>query len=232
MQPGYLPWLGHFDQIDRADIFVFYDDVQYDKHGWRNRNRVKGPAGPSWITVPVLQAGRFGQTINAIEIDRRQDWVRKHTAMLSQLYARAPYSADYLPELCDLLRRDWCHLAELTITTTRAIASWLGIETQFHLSSEIGISGEGSERLLSICKHFAADTYISGDAARDYLDVDRFTEVAVQVVWQQYQHPQYRQLFGDFVSHLSTIDLLCNLGRDSLAVIRQGRGGQATMGDG
>jgi hypothetical protein len=223
LQPSYLPWLGYFDQIDRADIFVFYDDVQYDKHGWRNRNRLKGPTGQVWITVPVLHGGRFGQAINAVEIDRRQDWARKHVGMLNQFYARAPYSADYLPELCDLLKHDWIRLAELTIAATRLMARWLGIEAQFHLSSELGMQGERSERLLKICRHFAANVYISGDAAQDYLNVDCFHAAGIEVLWQHYRHPEYPQRFGAFVPYLSTIDLLCNLGSESLPMIRQGR---------
>ncbi|HTV27536.1 MAG TPA: WbqC family protein [Xanthobacteraceae bacterium] len=223
LQPSYLPWIGYFDQIDRADIFVFYDDVQYDKHGWRNRNRLKGPAGPVWITVPVLHSGRFGQLINAVEIDRRQDWGRKHVLMLSQLYARAPHSSDYLPELSDLMQRDWARLSDLAIAATRLMARWFGIAAQFHLSSELCIPGERSERLLAICRRFGADRYISGDAAQAYLDVDRFRADGIDVVWQNYRHPEYPQRFGAFVPYLSAIDLLCNAGRESLTIIRRGR---------
>jgi hypothetical protein len=91
LQPGYLPWLGYFDLMRRADVFVHYDDVQFDKHGWRNRNRVKGPKGGVWLTVPVRHSGRSGQPIRDVEIDHRQDWERKHVATISQLYARAPF---------------------------------------------------------------------------------------------------------------------------------------------
>lgn len=228
LQPSYLPWIGYFDQIDRADIFVFYDDVQYDKHGWRNRNRLKGPVGPVWITVPVLHSGRFGQVINAVEIDRHQDWGRKHVLMLKQLYARAPHSAEYLPELCDLLQRDWVRLSELSVTVTRLMARWFGIAAEFHLSSDLGITGDRSERLLSICQRFGADRYVSGDAAQAYLNVDRFRANGIDVVWQNYRHPEYPQCFGAFEPYLSAIDLLCNVGRESLAVVRQGRPSKST----
>jgi WbqC-like protein len=223
LQPSYLPWLGYFDQIDRADIFVFYDDVQYDKHGWRNRNRLKGPQGPVWITVPIIHGGRFGQPINAVEIDRQQDWARKHIAMLHQYYSRAPYSTNYLPELCDVLQRDWTRLVDLNLATVRLMARWLGVDTRFCLSSELGIGGSRSERLLALCEHFAAKVYISGDAAQTYLDLDRFGAADIEVVWQNYAHPHYAQRFGEFVPYLSAIDLLCNEGNDSLAVIRSGR---------
>ena len=219
LQPSYLPWLGYFDQIDRADVFVFYDDVQYDKHGWRNRNRLKGPQGPVWITVPVRHAGRFGQLINAVEIDPRPDWARKHIATLRQLYARAPYAPLYLPELCELLARRWDRLVDLDVAAIRLMARWLGIDARFCCSSELGIGGGQSTRLLAICRHFAADTYISGDAAQAYLDVGRFRNAGVRVVWQDYRHPRYRQQFGQFEPYLSAIDLLCNLGGESLSVL-------------
>ncbi len=113
LQPGYLPWLGFFDQLSRADVFVYYDDVQYDKHGWRNRNRIKTQSGPQWLTVPVLHHGRGLPRILDAEIDRRQPWARKHVASLRQAYARAGAAARYLPELEELLCRPWDRLVDL-----------------------------------------------------------------------------------------------------------------------
>src|SRR5436305_11804238 len=102
LQPGYLPWLGYFDLMHKADVFVHYDDVQFDKHGWRNRNRIKGPNGEVWLTVPVLHTGRFGQSVLEVEIDERQNWQRRHLATLTQSYARAPFIERVLPRLSDL----------------------------------------------------------------------------------------------------------------------------------
>ena len=107
LQPGYLPWLGFFDQVRRADHFVFYDDVQFDKHGWRNRNRVKSGKGPVWLTVPVRARGRMGQRINEVEIAEGVPWARKHLQTIEQLYAQSPYRSLYLPELSELLQRRW-----------------------------------------------------------------------------------------------------------------------------
>src|SRR3984893_12790428 len=121
LQPGYLPWLGYFDLLKKADVFVHYDDVEFDKHGWRNRNRVKGPKGAIWLTVPVLHGGRGAQSILEVEIDNRQSWRRKQLSTLEQLYARAPFSEAYLPRLREILERPWSRLVDLDF----AVIEWL-----------------------------------------------------------------------------------------------------------
>src|SRR5437763_192566 len=107
LQPGYLPWLGFFDQLRRSDVVVYYDDVQYDKHGWRNRNRIKAPSGPQWLTVPVRHAGLGWPRIADVEIEPDTPWARKHLGTIQQYYARAPFTPRYLPELADVLQRQW-----------------------------------------------------------------------------------------------------------------------------
>jgi hypothetical protein len=181
LQPGYLPWLGFFDQLRRADVFVYYDDVQYDKGGWRNRNRVKAPHGPAWLTVPVLHHGLGPQRINEVHIDNRSSWARKHIETVRQLYAGAPFTTRYLPELQDLLERDWDLLAELDIAATDLMLGWLKLRRDFHQASALGVGSGQSERLLTLCRHFGADHYLSGDAARDYLDVGLFEAAGVAV---------------------------------------------------
>src|SRR6058998_3901315 len=113
LQPGYLPWLGFFDQMRRADVFVYYDDVQFDKHGWRNRNRIKSPAGPHWLSVPVRHHGLGQPSILEVEIEPGTPWARKHVGTLRQFYARAPYVKNYLPALEELLMRPWTHIVDL-----------------------------------------------------------------------------------------------------------------------
>jgi hypothetical protein len=215
LQPGYLPWLGFFDQVRRSDFFVLYDDVQFDKHGWRNRNRVKTSKGPLWLTVPIRHSGRSGQAINRTEIDQNAPWARKHVRTIAQHYARAPFLSLYLPDLEEILCRPWTWLVELDIALAQRMAQWLGIERQMHLASELHVEGDRNIRLLNMCRHFSTDIYLSGDAAKDYLDVEAFAKAGVTVVWQQFEHPSYPQLHGPFVSHLSAIDLLLNVGPDS-----------------
>jgi hypothetical protein len=218
LQPGYLPWLGFFDQMRRADVFVSYDDVQFDKQGWRNRNRVKSPAGaPHWLTVPVHHRGQPG--LQDVEIDNRRPWARKHVATLRHFYARAPFLDRYLPELEELLGRRWERLTALDEAVVSLMAGWLGLRTRVVRASELEIGGSRSERLLAICRHFGAERYLSGSAARTYLDTALFEREGVSVEWQDYSHPVYPQLHGAFVPYLSAIDLLLNCGSESGAVL-------------
>ena len=219
LQPGYLPWLGFFDQMLRADVFVFYDDVQYDKHGWRNRNRIKSPDGPVWLTVPVRHSGLDWPRINQVEIEPRSPWARKHAGTIRQHYARAPYCERYLPELEAVLTQGWQRLVDLDVAVAGCICRWLGLRRQTALASELEIGGERSERLLRLCQHFGATRYLSGSAARDYLDLAAFARAGITVQWQDYVHPHYPQLHGDFVPYLSTLDLLLNCGDASAGIL-------------
>lgn len=218
LQPSYLPWLGYFDQIRRSDVFVFYDTVQFDRRGWRNRNRIKGCAGkPLWLTVPV-HASRESR-ICEVEIERGGRWVSKHLQSLRHHYAKAPYTARYLPELEALLSAGWERIADLDIALTRLMCDWMGYESRFVRASEVEVQGCRNERLLAYCRHFGATRYLSGDSARGYLDVDLFRSNGVEVVWQDYHHPVYAQQHGAFVSHLSALDLLLNCGAASAQII-------------
>ncbi len=209
LQPGYLPWAGYFDQMMRADIFVHYDDVQFDKNGWRNRNRLKGPRGPVWLTVPVRHDG-LEQRIDRTRIDNAQDWARKHVATLNQLLARTPHGDAYLPALSALLLQGWDRLVDLDLAIAGLIAGWFGIDTPTWRASALGIGGDRNDRLLALCRHFGADRYLSGAAARDYLDVARFAAAGITVEFQDFAHPVHPQRFGPFVSHLAAVDLIAN----------------------
>jgi WbqC-like protein family len=227
LQPGYLPWLGFFDQMRRADVFVYYDDVQYDKHGWRNRNRIKTQTGPQWVTVPVRHSGLGSPRIVDVEIDGRIPWARKHVASLRQAYARASYAREYMPELEQLLMASWERLVDLDIAVVAWIAEKLAIAARVERSSSLGIAGERSDRLLRICERFGARTYLSGNAAQSYLDVPLFERHGIRVEWQDFVHPAYPQLHGHFMPYLSAIDLLLNCGphgREVLESVRRPAG--------
>lgn len=220
LQPGYLPWLGFFDQLRRSDIFVLYDDVQYDKNGWRNRNRIKSAAGaPHWLTVPV-HVRNLEQRVLETEIDNRQPWARKHIGTIRQFYAKAPYLKCYLPELEELLTgRQWEVLVDLDEAVVAVLCRWLGIERQMVRSSTLNVPGERSERLLNFCLHFGARRYLSGNAAQSYLDLNLFAGHGIEVEWQDYRHPIYRQQHGPFIPYLSALDLLLNCGENSASII-------------
>jgi len=222
LQPGYLPWLGFFDQVMRSDVFIFYDDVQFDKNGWRNRNRIKSPRGPQWLTVPV-RVRSLSQLISETDIDNRQPWGRKHIGTIKQFYAKAPFLNRYLPEMEALvLGKRWERLCDLNVAVVKLMCDWLGLKREIKRSSEIGIAGDRSERLLNLCLHAGANRYLSGNAAQAYLDVELFASHGIIVKWQNYQHPTYPQQHGEFLPFLSALDLLLNCGDDSLKIISEG----------
>jgi len=227
LQPGYLPWLGYFDQLARSDVFVHLDDVQYDKHGWRNRNRIRVPGEPGWIwlTVPVRTTGRFGARLNAMEIDNTSRWSRKHWRSIEQYYRRAPFYERYAPMLRDVYQRRWRWLVELDLALIGLLAEVLGLKRRTLRASciELQRPESPSARLVDFCRHFGADEYLTGAAARSYLDQGAFEEAGIRVIFQDYCHPAYRQCHPDFVSHLSAIDLLFNAGPSSPEILRDAR---------
>lgn len=222
LQPGYLPWLGFFDQMMRADYFVYYDDVQFDKHGWRNRNRVKGPNGPVWLTVPVRHKGRTNQLINTVEISGDGRWHTKHIRTIRELYTRASFTSDHIEGLDAVLGKPYERLVDLCYATVEYFRTVLEISTPTFLSSELGIGGDRSERLINLCRHFGADTYLSGDAARSYLQTELFEDSGIKVLWQKYEHPIYLQQHGPFITHLSIVDLVLNMGSESRSILASG----------
>ena len=211
LQPSYIPWRGYFHQIQKADYFVFYDDVQYDKHGWRNRNRIKTPQGSQWLTVPTRSRGNVEhqRSIDEIEIDWDRAWNRKHLASLRQAYQRAPFYAEWEPFLTDVYARTPSHLAAFTIEVTIELARRLGVtHTRFFRSSELGISGHRTGRLVAIVQRLGCDRYVSGPSARDYLEEHRFTDAGIALEYMHYDYPDYPQLYPPFDSKVTILDLL------------------------
>lgn len=220
LQPGYLPWLGFFEQFYRSDIFVIYDDVQYDKHSWRNRNRIKTAGGIAWLTVPVLLKFEEHPPICEVRIDNRSKWRKKHLETIRQSYARAPFFKDYIGIFEETYARNWDYLIDLDIYLIEQLTRALGIpEKQMLRSSSLGIEGDRIDRLIKICKHFSADTFYEGAAGVNYIDPVHFRERGIEIVFQDYHHPEYSQLHGDFIPYLSVLDLLFNCGAKSLEIL-------------
>ena len=213
LQPSYLPWLGALEQIARADVFVFYDDVQYDKNGWRNRNRIRTASaeGWSWLTVPVKLDEHF-PPICSVRTDTRVPWRRKHERMIRAEYARAPHLNVLDEHFAGLFGGTDDSLAGIAIESTKALMAAFGITTPVVRSSELGIEGDRNSRLLRICEHLGATDYYSGAAAQVYLDVAAFEERGIRVRFQAFEHPVYPQTRRPFVSHLSALDAVLNLG--------------------
>ena len=220
LQPSYIPWRGVFEQIARADVFVFYDDVQYDKRGWRNRNRIKTRDGVQWLTIPVHSRGAQIDKIPIceIEIDWEQPWNERHARALHMAYARAPYYKAYAPWLEEVYARRPLRLADFTIPMTIELAHHVGIkDTRFMRSSELeGIGGQKTERLIQILTRLGADHYISGPAAREYIEEDRFKSAGITLEYMEYQYPEYTQLYPPYDAFVSVIDLLFMTGPRAL----------------
>jgi hypothetical protein len=225
-QPTYLPWLGYFDLLDQVDTFVLLDTVQFEKQSWQQRNRIKTPTGLLWLTVPVVFRGRLGQRIVDVEI-READFWRDHLRAVELNYRRAPFFAEYFPALSELLpsASSSLRLAELNIGLLRWLAQALGIKTPIVRSSELAVDGKRTHLLAEICSLLGAATYVSPLGSADYLlnELPTLTSRGVNVVFQHYDHPSYRQLFPPFLAHASALDLLFNEGEASLATVRSGR---------
>jgi hypothetical protein len=226
MQPTYLPWLGYFDLIDQADTFVFLDSVQFEKQSWQQRNKLRTTKGLEWITVPVLIKGRFGQLIKDVEINPL-NFPDKHIKQIKQNYSRTPSFKAYFDELSDVLTiaaKD-LSLCNLNIAMIKWLSSQLSVSARFIRSSELGLSGKRTQLLISILKSIHANTYLSPLGSWEYLKEEwrLFRENGIEVEFQGYFHPQYRQIYNPFVPNASAIDLLLNEGEQSGAIIRSGR---------
>ena len=211
LQPSYIPWRGYFDQIRRADLFIFYDNVQYDKHGWRNRNQIKTSQGKQWLTIPVHSKGvTEGIPIKDVRIDWNKSWPKKHLNALTIAYAKSPFFADYQPWLASVYERKDEFLADFTIDTTVELAGMLGITgTKFMRSSEIpGINGQKTDRLVQILQHVGARHYISGPSARNYIEGEKFDKAEITLEFMEYDYPEYKQLYPPYDPFVTILDLL------------------------
>lgn len=222
LQPSYLPWLGFFEQLARVDLFVLYDDVQFEKGSWRNRNRIKSAQGPQWLSVPVLTKGLDFPLIKDVPINTREQWGKKHVKTLHQNYCKSPYFHDYSPELFVMLEQEWQWLQDLNLTLLRWLAGQLGISTEVVLASDLGIPGSKTDRLIKIIKYLDGVVFYEGASGRSYINPEEFGERGIKVIFQDYEHPVYPQRYGDFVSYLSVVDLLFNCGPESLEIILKG----------
>mgnify|MGYP000858046482 CR=1 FL=1 len=220
LQPSYIPWRGYFHQIARADLFIFYDDVKYDKNGWRNRNRIKTPRGARWLTIPVHSSGvETNHTpICEIRADASRAWAASHLSSIRQAYGQAPFFQPVYALLRELYAEQPALLADFTVPTTIALARALGIQhTRFLRSSSMrGIQGTKTRRLIEILTQVGATHYISGPSARDYIEEDLFREAGIGLEYMRYDYPPYPQLYPPYDPQVSIIDLMCMTGPDAL----------------
>lgn len=216
VQSNYIPWKGYFDLIAATDEFILYDDAQYTRRDWRNRNQIKTPQGVQWLTVPVKVKGRYHQSIRETEIDGTQ-WAQQHWTRLRQNYARAPHFARYAEQL-EALYLNGRHdtLSALNLAMLAWINRQLGIATRISSSSDYTLEGDRTDKLLNLCLQAGATEYLSGPAARDYLDESRFAAEGIAVRWFDYPaYPPYAQLWGEFVHGVTVLDVLFHCGPEA-----------------
>lgn len=219
LQPSYIPWRGYFDQIRRADLFIFYDDIQYDKHGWRNRNQIKTHQGKHWLTIPVNSKGvTSGIPIKDVRIDGSKPWAKSHLKSLTISYSKSPYFKSYLPLLESMFERKDEMLADFTIETSILLARELGFtSTRFMRSSELSnIDGQKTDRVINVLKQVGATHYLCGPSASSYMEPEKFAAAGISFEYMQYNYPEYPQLHPPYDPFVSILDLLFMTGKDAV----------------
>ncbi len=232
IQPGYLPWLGYFDQMLQVDAFLVADELAYSSSGWARRNRVKGPDGPVWLTLPVRADD--ATPLREVRLEEGVPWLRKHLTTLRHLYARGVAVDETLEGLAKEIPAATPRLVDATLPSIRFLADRLDVRTPILLSSELGLEARYRERfpeqpgpthrVAAYLEALGARELLEGAAGRSYFDVPLFESLGFRVAFHDYVHPVYEQLHGPFVSHLSALDLvLCAGSERAAAVLRSAR---------
>jgi hypothetical protein len=224
-QPHYLPWLGYLDKLAKADLFVVMDDLQFEAQNFQNRQRVKLVDGPAWLTVPLERGVQCDRILDK-RIDSashpKHSWRHRHWSTLETNYRRAPHWSRYADELRDVYTRPWTSLVELDLHMLGLARKWLAIKTPILLSSELGLVGAKTDRLVDLCRTLGARAYLTGSGgSQGYLDIEKLGRAGVGVIWQAFEHPTYPQRYPErpFDSHLGFIDLVLNCGPASRNVL-------------
>ena len=215
LQSNYIPWKGYFDIISQVDEFIFYDDVQYTNRDWRNRNKIKTPNGLLWLSVPV--GAERNRLICEVEIPNK-DWQKKHWQSISQFYGKAPFFSEYKSFFENFyLSETHDNLSDMNISLIKKICSEiLDIKTSFRDSREFNLQGKKENRILELLEKTAATHYLSGPAAKNYINEQHFADRNIKLEWMDYSgYPEYKQLFGKFEYAVSILDLIFNVGSNS-----------------
>ncbi len=223
LQSNYIPWKGYFDLIKSVDEFIFYDDAQYTVNDWRNRNRIQTPDGPRWLTIPVTN--HFGQKIREAKVSQ-PGWAVKHWKSICQNYSKARYFKEYRGRFEPLYLE--CAEDSLSVINQKFIAeicSVLGIKTRITRSMDYELRGGKTERLVRLCQDVGASHYLSGPAAKAYLDESLFEKEGIRVSYMDYSgYPEYKQLFSPFEHSVSILDLIFNEGADAPRFMKSFKG--------
>jgi hypothetical protein len=222
IQSNYIPWKGYFDLIAAVDEFILYDDMQFTRRDWRNRNMIKTPQGVQWLSVPVKVKGKFYQSICETEIDD-VNWAESHWKALIHNYCRALYFEEIASIFEPFYKQyKYTHLSVLNRELIEVVCSYLGIKTKINDSSCYKLVEGKSVRLADLCLQAGGTEYISGPAAKDYIEEHAFVERGIKLSWFDYDnYPEYPQLWGKFTHNVSILDLLFNCGKKSLDYMKQ-----------
>ena len=211
-QPNYLPWLGFFDKIRRSDIFIIEDTVQFERQGFTNRNRILTVDGVRWLSVPIEHENK-SLPINKVKIANKSepDWGHRHWLTIKHSYAKAPYFWKYADFFEDTYTRKWNLLIDLNMYLIHSIMGFLKIDKPLVLASTLGVKGKKTELIVAQCKKVGADIQLAGEGCKNYIDKDLFQKEGIQLVFQGFQQPTYKQVDGGFTPNLSIVDyLFCN----------------------
>jgi hypothetical protein len=209
-QPAYLPWLGYFNKIVRSDIFIFLDSVQFEKNSFTNRNKIKTAQGPIWLTVPLMTKGHINLVLEQMEIDNKRNWREKHFKSITQNYKKSPFIQHYYHKIEALYLKEYVFFAEICWDQLIFWLGEMGIHKKLVRSSDLPITSKKSDLILDLCRYFGADHYLSGALGRNYLEEDNFQQAGITIEYQDYQHPVYPQLWGDFVPFMGVVDFIMN----------------------
>ncbi len=218
-QPDFIPYMGFFHRLLETDIFIVLDDAQFIRDGWHHRDQVKNAGGKTWITLPVNREDLF-KSISEVRLVQPQDWKVKHLNLLKENYRKAPFFGMYYPQIEAIYAKRHARLMEINMDFLEFLFGCFGLEPRPLFSSELHIQGKSTARLVEMVQQVGGNRYLTGTGSRAYLEESQFTEKGIAVAWQTFQPPDYPQLHGTFIPHLSSIDVVFNLGPDAKEFLR------------
>jgi len=221
-QPGYLPNIGFFKKIQSSEFFVFLDDAQFVKDRFDNRNKIRTSEGYRWLTVPIKRPV-FSKKLNEITISYDTDWKKEHSDLIFESYNKTQYFSSYWNSIKNILEQKYDKLIDLNLDLIKFINSELKITTETFLSSELNISETKTRKLVAICSKLNATCYISGISGHDYLEEDLFTKSKIKLIYENFVHPKYDQIHENFIENMSIIDLLFNMGEQSVQILNESK---------
>lgn len=213
--------MGFFKKIQSSDLFVFLDDVQYEKNWVQNRNKIRTSDGSIWLTVPVNAS--LDYILKDIKIENTTNWRAKHKKSIQINYSKTSYFKDFWPSLEQIYEKNFDFLVDVDMEIIKLLMKELQIKTKTIFSSELGISEKGSDKILGICKKLDADVYLSGILGGNYLNLKNFEETGIQVQFQNFQHPVYEQYYKPFLPNMASIDLIFNEGKNAPKILQEAK---------